>query len=303
MVHVGVSSFGRRTGPRKTIELARQAESLGFHRFMLVEQPLNVDSVALCAAIAAATARIGVGTGVANVYLRSPEMLALGAVVAAEASGGRFVLGIGPNARPSVEALGITWRGGRAALIDTTAVVRSYLDGSEASVARCEEAVPIVWAAVGLRTTEAAARLADGVMLYMTPEARITEALARFDTAAGEAGRAGETLERSLLLPVFLHDDMTLARAAARKWVSLYARVPHYRSMFKDSGFDDVAIESVSDGLIDAAVLAGPAEHCRDRLAGLAATGLTHVDLAPLPVGGEDLPAAGARVMEALRPR
>lgn len=310
MIKVGISSFDLGTGPGRTIEMARQAEAHGFHRFMLVEQPLTVDSVSLCAAIAAATERIGVGTGVVNIYLRSSEMLALGAAVAAEASSGRFVLGIGPNGRAGVEALGLTWRGGRAALVDTTAVVRRYLAGTEAKVvgiqARvepCNYFVPIVWAAVGLGTADVAAQLADGVMLYLAPEARIKVAVDRFDTTAHDAGRSGEALERSLLLPVFLHDDIAQARAAGRRWLSLYARVPHYRKMFNACGFDDVGPDSVTDDLIDAAVLAGSADHCRDRLTGLAATGLTHVDLAPLPVGEEDLASAATRVMEALRPQ
>ncbi len=293
--------------------MAQQAEAHGFHRFMLVEQALVVDSVSLCAAIGAATQRIRIGTGVANIYLRSPEMLALAAAAAAEASNGRFLLGIGPGGRPVAERMGLTWRGTRTALADTTVVVRRYLAGGEptdrnlslpgANVAPCTFAVPIVWAAVGLRTAEAAAQMADGVMLYQAPEAWITAALERFDTAAHDAGRTGESLERSLLLPVFLHDDIGRARAAARRWLSFYARVPHYRSMFAASGVDEVGPEAISDELIDAAVLAGSAEHCRARLARLAQTGLTHIDLAPLPLGEESLSAAAASVMQALSPQ
>ncbi len=312
MVNLGISSFGQGTGPGATIEMAQQAEALGFHRFMLVEQALLVDSVSLCAAIGAATQRIRVGTGVANLYLRSPEMLALAAAVAAEASKGRFVLGLGPGGRPMAERVGVAWRGTHTALADTTAVVRRYLAAQDptaghlrlpgANLAPCAFAVPIVWAAVGLRTVEVAAELADGVMLYQAPEAWITAALDRLDTAAHDAGRTGEALERSLLLPVFLHDDIGQARAAARRWLSFYARVPHYRTMFAASGDDEVGPHSISDELIDAAVLAGSAEHCRARLTRLAKTGLTHIDLAPLPLGEEGLPVAAATVMEALSP-
>jgi alkanesulfonate monooxygenase SsuD/methylene tetrahydromethanopterin reductase-like flavin-dependent oxidoreductase (luciferase family) len=301
-VRLGVSSFGYGIGPGTTIELAQHAEACGFHRFMLVESPLIRDSVSLSAAIAGATGQIGIGTGIANLYLRSAEMLALGATVAAEASQGRFVLGVGVSARPLVERLGLTWRTPGTALAETTATVRKYLAGADGKVPPSTHPVPIVWAAVGLGTTEAAGRLADGLMLYLATETWITTALARFDTAAQQAGRDEAPLERSLLLPVFLHEDLELARAAARQFLAIYTIAPHYRATFNASGFGDVGPESIPDELIDATVLAGPADHCRARLDRLAATGLNHIDLAPFAVGDEDPPIAAAQVMDSLRP-
>jgi len=72
--------------------------------------------------------------------------------------------------------------------------------------------------------------------------------------------------------------------------------------MFAASGFPGAGPDAIADDLLDAIVLAGPADHCRDGLGRLAATGLTHVDLAPLPVGDETLPTAAERVLEALAP-
>lgn len=303
-MQIGISTFGTgaNTGPADTLALAVAAEAHGFDRFMLVERVLTNDSVAQCAAIGAATSRIGIGTGIANVYLRHPEMLALAAAVAAEVSAGRFVLGLGPNNRAAVERAGLTWRGGRTALADTTATVRAVLDGRAGRSSACRYPVPVVWAAVALETVSLAAAHADGVMLYLATEERVAVALARFDAAAHAAGRNDAPMERSLLLPTFLHDDLDAARAAARTFLGFYAGLAHYRTMFARSGFP-VGDDGVpGDDLLDAVVALGPANAIRDRLARLAARGLTHVDLAPLPVGDEDLPGAAARVFAELGP-
>lgn len=308
---LGISSFGTGMGPADTIALAQRVEAAGFHRLMLVERVHTNDSVAQCAAIGAATERIGVGTGIANVYLRSPQMLGLATAVAAEASNGRFVLGLGPNNKAGVERLGLAWRGAVPSLVEATDAVHRVLAGTPGSVEPCRHPVPVAWAAVSLATAEAAGTHADGVMLYLATADRITTALARFDLAATAAGRgpagAGAevgpaTLERSLLLPVFLHPDADAARAAARRFLSFYLTLPHYQTMFAASGFAGAGPDAIADDLLDAIVLAGPADHCRDGLARLAATGLTHVDLAPLPVGDESLPAAAERVLEELTP-
>lgn len=300
---LGISSFGTGMGPADTIALAQRVEAAGFHRVMLVERVHTNDSVAQCAAIGAATERIGVGTGIANVYLRSPQMLGLATAVAAEASNGRFVLGLGPNNRGGVERLGLTWRGAVPSLVEATDAVRGILAGTPGSIEPCRHPVPVVWAAVSLATAEAAGTHAEGVMLYLATADRITTALGRFDEAAAAAGRAADgPLERSLLLPVFLHPDADAARAAARRFLSFYLTLPHYQTMFAASGFAGAGPDNISDALLDAIVLAGPADHCGDGLARLAATGLTHVDLAPLPVGEEALPAAAERVLEALAP-
>lgn len=298
---VGLSSFGNGMGPGDTLEIARQADSYGFDRFMLVEQPRGNDALGLCSAMGVATQRIGIGTGIANIYLRSDEMLALGAAVAAEASGGRFVLGIGPMTKAGVERLGGTWRGARTALAATTETVRHYLAGADGKVPPCKYPVPIVWASVVLGTAKAAGRVADGVMLYLAPEARIKAARERFAAGAEEAGRPTESVEHSLLMPVFLDEDLDKARDAARRHLSTYARTSHYGAMFAEVA-GEVGPDNIPDELIDAVVLAGPAEVCRARMDRLAAAGVTHLDLAPFPVGGEEMAVATARVLDTLRP-
>jgi 5,10-methylenetetrahydromethanopterin reductase len=289
---IGMTAFGAELPTRTKVELARQAEQAGFARFLLVELVETNDTLVQLAAIAASTRTIGIGTGIANIHLRRPDMLGAAAVAVADVSEGRLVLGLGPNNRRAVEGLGLTWTPPARALRETTERLRALFAGETGRCGPSPHPIPIPWAAVGLGTAAAAGRHADGVMAYLATASRLAEVGAAFRGGAESAGRDAGTLEFSLLLPTFLDDDLGVARDAARAFLGFYAAMPHYRAMFEASGFEDVA--SVPDALVDAVVLAGPVGHCRERLAELASVGLTHVDLAPLPVGGRDLPASAA---------
>lgn len=302
-VKFGASSFGADLSGQVTVELAQRAEAAGFERFMLVERVETNDVLVQLAAVAASTSTIGLGTGIANIYLRRPAMLAAGAIAVADVSGGRLVLGLGPNNRNAVERLGLQWQSPEAALTELTAQLRSTFTGTPGALGGCgpcRHPIPMPWAAVGLQTAAAAGRHADGVMAYLATVDRLGTVLGAVRLGAETAGRDPDQLEYSLLLPTFLDDDLQVARAAARRFLTMYAGMDHYRRMFESSGFTDVA--SVPDSLIDAVVLAGSAERCRQRLGELAEVGLTHIDLAPLPVGDRDLPASFDAVLTALRP-
>ncbi len=298
---LGMSSFGADLPTRSTIELARGAEAAGFERFMLVERVETNDTLTQLAAIAARTDRIGLGTGIANIYLRRIDMLAAAAVVVDDVSGGRLVLGLGPNNRTAVEGLGLAWSPPARALLETTDRLRAVFSGEAGRAGPAGHHIPLPWAAVGLGTAEAAGRHGDGVMAYLATADRLVLVRNRFVAGAEAAGRDAATLEFSLLLPTFVDPDIGVARRAARGFLSFYAGLAHYRTMFEASGFTDVG--SVPDELIDAVVLAGPIEHCAERLECLVATGLTHVDLAPLPVADRDLPASARLLIEHLATR
>lgn len=274
------------------VELACAAEAAGFARFMLVERVETNDAMVQLAAMAVATETIGLGTGIVNIHLRRPDMLGAAAVAVDDLSGGRLILGLGPNNRAAVERIGGTWRPPAEALADITARLRALFAGEAGQCGPAAHPIALPWAAVGLGTAAAAGRHADGVMGYLATAERLRTVRHTFRTAAAEAGRDADALECSLLLPTFLDEDIAVAREAARRFLGNYAAMAHYRTMFEASGFTEV--DRVPDELIDAVVLAGPAEHCRQRLEALAAVGLTHVDLAPLPVGGRSLAESAA---------
>ncbi len=298
---LGISSFGADLPTSATIGLARAAEDAGFERFMLVERVETNDVLTQLAAIAASTERIGLGTGITNIYLRRIDMLAAAAVAVDDVSGGRLILGLGPNNRAAVGGLGLVWSPPATALRNATERLRAVFAGDAGRAGPAAHNISLPWAAVGLGTAAAAGAHADGVMAYLATAERLALVRERFGAGAEAAGREPSTLEFSLLLPTFIDEDLELARRAARGFLSFYAGLAHYRTMFEASGFTDVG--SVPDELIDAVVLAGPIDHCMERLERLVASGLTHVDLAPLPVGDRDLPASAQLLISHLATR
>ena len=93
---------------RDLVALARAADDAGYSSIWAPEVGSR-DAIALCALYGQATKRASVGTGVVPLYSRNAATLALSCATAAEASDGRFILGIGAGHRFTAEA----WYEGR----------------------------------------------------------------------------------------------------------------------------------------------------------------------------------------------
>ena len=63
--------------PGSAVEWARAAERAGFGSLWAIEDYFNPGAFAIAGALAAATARIGIGLGVVNPYTRHPAVLAM----------------------------------------------------------------------------------------------------------------------------------------------------------------------------------------------------------------------------------
>src|SRR5713101_3233317 len=90
---------------REVQGIAREAEGAGFEAIFTAE--VNNDALATAQLMGTATRRIKVGTWIANIYLRHAYVCAQGAALIADATGGRFVLGLGVSHQPINRALGI----------------------------------------------------------------------------------------------------------------------------------------------------------------------------------------------------
>src|SRR5215216_184299 len=89
----------------ETQTIAREAEAAGFDAIFAAE--VNNDVMATAQLMGTATSRIQVGTWIANIYLRHSYTCAQGAALIADATGGRFILGLGVSHQPVDAALGI----------------------------------------------------------------------------------------------------------------------------------------------------------------------------------------------------
>ena len=108
--------------------IAAEAERRGFRK-VLAAETTGAEPFVACAAMAAATRSILVGTGIAGIHGRSAASIAMAAASLATLSGDRFVLGLGLQSKRLVEGLHGTTYGGLGAMRETIHVVRRLLAG------------------------------------------------------------------------------------------------------------------------------------------------------------------------------
>jgi alkanesulfonate monooxygenase SsuD/methylene tetrahydromethanopterin reductase-like flavin-dependent oxidoreductase (luciferase family) len=263
-MRLGLTIWGFEVGTRAAMDVAIEAERRGFDSVFLVEGVFSNDAVTTVAVIAGCTSRIGIGTGIANIYLRHPVMLGIAAAAIDEISGGRLVLGIGPNNEAMISRAGLSWRDPRQALRETTTpcVPRWRARGCEDCVrhARPRARFRSTGRPMALETCEAAGRHADGLMLYLCTKDRYGRAVERMRRGAITAGRSPDDLSVSLLIPTFIHADLATARRAAREFLVHYASQAHYAKVFTASGFgaEMEAVRKASGNQDRAAAMAAP---------------------------------------------
>jgi alkanesulfonate monooxygenase SsuD/methylene tetrahydromethanopterin reductase-like flavin-dependent oxidoreductase (luciferase family) len=287
----------------ETQEVARDAEAAGFSAVLAAE--VNNDVMATAQLMGQATSAAQVGTWVANVFLRHPYVCAQGASLIGEATGGRFLLGLGVSHQPVNSALGIEMADAGSVISAYAESVQGYLRGegppTHLPQHPAPRPVPVYVAALTSRTVERAAALADGVMPLFWSVDRVARSRAWVERGRAQApGRA--PLDVALGLPVYVGDDLAALRDAARANLALFTFFPFFQHLFRVSGFEPEAGKMVagdgaaalSDRLLDAVCLIGPVDRCQERLDAYRAAGVGLPILMP-PVGV----AAARAVVEA----
>ena len=199
---------------------------------------LRTISLVLMGALAAGTARIGLGIAVMNPYSVHVSELAMVAATLQEVSGSRFLLGLGAGSEQFLGWAGLT----RAQPLATTRTalvgLRALLGHQDvdrellpewfgpASVLRFPVArpVPVYIGAMGPKMLEMAGRHADGVLPLLYPPERY--ASVRLQVLAGAEHGRPEHGRRDVDLPacfwVSLSDDPVQARTALAEKLAYY---------------------------------------------------------------------------------
>ena len=84
------------------VDFVVEAERLGAHS-VWVPEAWGYEIFSLLAEMAGATKRIKLGTGIINVFSRSPGLIAMTAATVDEISEGRLILGIGTSGKNVIE--------------------------------------------------------------------------------------------------------------------------------------------------------------------------------------------------------
>jgi probable F420-dependent oxidoreductase len=229
-----------------------EIEELGYAALWFGEA-LGREAFTNASMLLAATSRLVVATGIANIFVRDAWATNAAAKTLAGAYPDRFVLGLGVSHRPMVERRGHDYR-------SPLSTMRAYLkDMREAQfrAAPPEHDPPLLLAALGPKMLMLSRDLADGAHPYLvTPQhtAEAREILGDGPLLAVEQAVA----------PTNVRDD---ALRLARSHLSRYMRLPNYRNSWLRQGFreEDLSGDG-SERLAEELVAWGSESDIRERV-------------------------------------
>ena len=262
-----------------------EIEQLGYGSVWFGESPKHKEAFSHAALLLAATSKLIIGTGIANIWARDPTAMANAAATLGEAFPGRFVLGMGVSHAPQVTDRGHQY----SRPVEHMASYLAAMDDVTYLAPPPVPRVPKVLAALGPRMLELASTRADGAHPYLvTPR---HTAMAR--SILGP---------RKLLVPeqkVILERDPEVARASARKHLRFYITLPNYARSIESQGLPATEFEKeISDRVVDELIAWGPPAAIGNRVRQHLDAGATSVLIQILSDG----PNLGVDELRALAP-
>lgn len=255
----------------------REAAEDGLSSAWLTDPIFGVDALIALAVAAQQVPDIEIGTAVVPTYFRHPVTLAREAITVDIATGGRFTLGIGLSHKVMIEGMmHVPFDRPALPMADYLAILRPLIrEGAVAHTGEMLSAhteitfrpsgpVPVLLAALAPRMVHLAGAVADGTIVWMTGphvlESRIIPAIRQ---AAADHARPEPRIV--CIAPICVTDDPDAARRRAASVFGLYDTLPSYKAMMDQEGVT---------GPADLAIV-GSASEVRDRMAHLAAIGVT----------------------------
>lgn len=288
-------------------DLVKELPDLGYTDIWSAETA-GIDAFTPLALAAEWAPGLRLGTAIAPIYTRGPALLAMSAATIAELAPGRFVLGVGtstptivtqwnavPFDKPYARARD-TLRFLRAALVgDKVTAEYETFSVSKFRLERPPTPPPqIVLAALRPGMLRLAAREADGAITnWLAPE--------DVPTVRSALGDGPELVARVFVCPT---EDVDAARGLGRLLISSYLTVPVYAAFHDWLGRGDAlrpmheawaagdrqgANTAIPDEVVDALIIHGPVERCRERVAEYVAQGLSTPVISVLPTGDDPL--------------
>jgi probable F420-dependent oxidoreductase len=270
---------------RQEIEAVQEIERMGYGTFWFGESMRNKDAMAHAGVLLGATSTINVASGIASIYNRDATATKSGAYFLADASGGRFVLGLGVSHAPAVTRRGADYG-------KPVSTMRAYLDEMEQAPYQPpapEIPPPIMLAALRTRMLKLAAERTQGAHPYLTTPDHTKRARAALGDGPLLAPEQGFVIE----------EDPEAAREIARAHISYYLELPNYLNNWREDGFtDDDFKDGGSDRLVDALVAHGDVSAIKTRIQQHLDAGADHVCIQPVTTDIE----RGMRELKELSP-
>lgn len=290
------------------LDVVKQADELGFDSIWLGEA-WGYELFTSLADLIRVTKRIKIGAGVANVFSRTPALIASTAATLDERSGGRMLLGLGTSGPQVIEHWhGVSYQKPLRRLKEYTEIINTIVaqqpltyDGEVFKLDRGfkirfrppRNHIPIYIASLSEKSIIQTGAIADGVLPTYWPASAYPDMRRLLDVGSVSANRptGSVRLASYIMCDVLLDErERTAARMRARGPIGFYiGRMgTFYADMLTSRGYaDDVAavkkgwesgqqagIAAVSDSLLDATAIIGSPDEVVARLHAWSALGL-----------------------------
>lgn len=301
------------------VALAQTAEAVGFDQFWVSNDLFLRSGPVILAAVAQATTRIEIGTGILNPYTIDPAEIAMMAATLDELSGNRFNLGLAAGAGDFLQWIGLEQRRPLATMRESIVAIRALLAGehvemdgqalnwSREAYLRFDAArmTPIYVGAMGPKMLTLAGELADGVLPLLFPPEHYFGVKPLVDEGVALRAPGLPELDLAACIWVSLSEDVQAARRVLAQKIAYYGhalsplildRLGLSREAFKpiEQAMMVDRDEEKAIGLVDERMLrigvVGQGSDVIERLEPLVDDGVAHLSFGP-PLGPDPLEA------------
>jgi F420-dependent oxidoreductase-like protein len=312
-------------------EIALAAERCGFDSVWAAES-YGSDAVSVLAYLAAKTETIGLGAAILQVPARQPAAAAMAGVTIDALSGGRFLFGFGPSGpqvsegwygipyekpwgrtREYVEIVKqIVAREGRLEYegkhftlpLEEGEGVTGQGKALKLNIHPIRSEIPIYLGAIGRKSVELAAEVADGWIPIFFSVDKWQEAWGEhIEAGLAKSGRSRDDLMVSPSVQVAIDGDLDTARAMVKAGLLLYLggmgskKTNFYADLTRRFGFAEVADEvqslyldgkrdeayaAIPDELVNATAMIGTEEEVAERVKSFADAGVDRMIVSPM---------------------
>ena len=299
MSHLGIVLYHGIDSGAELRGYGQLAEDAGFESLWVTERYFHEETFSMLGFLVAVTQRIKLGVGVVNPYTRNPALLAMASATLDRVSGGRFLLGLGRSEKPVIQnKMGIPYGNSRTALVETVSHLRrlfagervttqegrSKLNNVQLATTPLQPQLPIYLAGIGTKGLRLVGEIADGVVLNAyVPPSYVRYAVAEIRSAATAAGRDPNAIDMACMLVIRLTDDPDSMRPTLKQRIVRLLDEHRVGEILLDKGEFDIGIlkplretvkregekaaaHLISDEMVDAFYLVGPADYCKARL-------------------------------------
>ena len=222
--------------------------------------------------IASRTSTVKIGAGIANVFSRSPSLIAVGAAELDQISDGRVILGLGSSTPQLIEGLhGMPFERPVSRTDQYIDIIRAGWTGDRLEYdgdfyspsggrllkTPIQDDIPIAVAALGPANRRLTGAKADIWLPHLIPKTVFGDHAEDVYEAARDHGRSADAIDVYAYVPTAIDKDVDAAYNRVRKHIATYAGPAEpYRNAIAKAGYEKAAAEihrTWQDGDRDAA--------------------------------------------------